>query len=536
MAINQHMPISKEKALELIDEKIKQFQHILDTATYDTRYNAEYHKAYYGTEGLLNELFSEEEVRKFSWKVSTSSLFRVITPYIDYEKELLTYKKHISKCISQLNVYKEKIQNFWEEPVVTKNTINGAMNPKADVLLVTATKVESKAVIEIFQDATIQVPQRVLIGERIYHSIGSVNGAKIFMVQSEMGSGGPGASLQTVEKGIHALSPDIVIMVGIAFGMDSEKQSIGEILVSQQLMLYELQRVGTKDEGTKIILRGDKAHASPRLLSYFRSADIDWDESKCKVNFGLILSGEKLVDNIDFRQQLCDLCPETIGGEMEGSGLYVACLDKKVDWILVKSICDWADGNKNENKDNQQKLAAGNAASFVLHVLQQIPFTGKEQEWEGVSSQGSLKINAEKLYNIQKSEKIKDAAKAIDMKFAKFSGPKYQELVKCFKDESKSTLKLNFINPLYSQNDIDFVYQYDISKFDYNLSSEILQFFEDLSEAENARIYIQNNCKNPDPQIQTLCMIEYQNMKSYIKSSICKIADIRSQLKNIYET
>jgi hypothetical protein len=148
-----------------------------------------------------------------------------------------------------------------------------------------------------------------------------------------------------------------------------------------------------------------------------------------------------------------------------------------------------------------------------------------------------LKTNAEKIFNIQKSEKIKDAAKAIDIKFAKFSAPKYQQLAEIFKNENKFTSKSNYVpvNPLYSQNDIDFVFKYDISIFDYNLSSEIHQFFEDLSEAENARIYIQNNCKKPDPQIKTLCTIEYQNMKSYILSSIYKVADIRLQLKKIYE-
>ena len=41
--------------------------------------------------------------------------------------------------------------------------------------------------------------------------------------------------------------------------------------------------------------------------------------------------------------------------------------DAKVEWILVKAICDWADGNKN---DNAQSLAAGNAADFVRHVIQ----------------------------------------------------------------------------------------------------------------------------------------------------------------------
>jgi hypothetical protein len=44
-----------------------------------------------------------------------------------------------------------------------------------------------------------------------------------------------------------------------------------------------------------------------------------------------------------------------------------------VDWILVKAICDWADGQKEHDRPARQKLAAKNAARFVLHVLQQAP-------------------------------------------------------------------------------------------------------------------------------------------------------------------
>jgi hypothetical protein len=55
---------------------------------------------------------------------------------------------------------------------------------------------------------------------------------------------------------------------------------------------------------------------------------------------------------------------------MEGTGLYVACENKKVDWILVKGICDWADGNKAQEKESRQKTAADNAAMFVLYALQ----------------------------------------------------------------------------------------------------------------------------------------------------------------------
>ncbi len=52
----------------------------------------------------------------------------------------------------------------------------------------------------------------------------------------------------------------------------------------------------------------------------------------------------------------------------------VSCQDKKVDWILVKAICDWADGHKAKDKKARQQTAAHNAASFVLHALQFAPF------------------------------------------------------------------------------------------------------------------------------------------------------------------
>ncbi len=60
---------------------------------------------------------------------------------------------------------------------------------------------------------------------------------------------------------------------------------------------------------------------------------------------------------------------------MEGMGLYDAASEKHVDWILIKAICDWADGNKGRNKDENQQLAAENAARFVLHVIGQGEFS-----------------------------------------------------------------------------------------------------------------------------------------------------------------
>jgi nucleoside phosphorylase len=258
---------------------------------------------------------------------------------------------------------------FGEQAKQLREVLHRTTGMSANVLLVTITKVESRAVMQLFEEATGQLARPQPIAGSIYHNLGQVNGAHIFMALSEMGAGGIGAALQTVQKGIKALAPLAVIMVGIAFGINQQKQAIGDILVSQQLWLYDLQRVGQ----AAIIPRGDKPHASSRLLNYLRSGDLYWDDSRGKVSFGLILTGDKLVDNVDYRDQLRQFEQEAIGGEMEGAGLYVACQDAHVDWILVKGICDWGNGQKEQDTVQHEQLAARNAVAFVLHTLQQTP-------------------------------------------------------------------------------------------------------------------------------------------------------------------
>lgn len=117
------MRISKSKAIKLIDEKIKQFKKILENATYENRYGNAYHLAYYGTEDLLTDLFSKDEAKNFHKNVSSIGIFSLGGP-IDYAQELRDYKKYINKCIAQLQIYRERIQNFWEaeEPIDSKKT------------------------------------------------------------------------------------------------------------------------------------------------------------------------------------------------------------------------------------------------------------------------------------------------------------------------------------------------------------------------------------------------------------------------------
>jgi nucleoside phosphorylase len=241
--------------------------------------------------------------------------------------------------------------------------------PKPDIVLVTVNKYETRAVLDAFAAATGAEAVAVPIDDRVYHNLGTLNGTTVYHAISEMGSGGPGGMQQTVDKAIRSLDPGAVIALGIAFGVDEAEQAIGDILLSKQLRLYELQRVGKQ---SKIILRGGRPDAAPRLVNHFRGfADAKWDGAS--VTPGVLLTGEKLVDDVDYRKQLQTLESEAIGGEMEGAGLYVSGYDHKVDWIVVKAICDFADGNKGVDKAARQKLAAKNATEFVVQALRYAP-------------------------------------------------------------------------------------------------------------------------------------------------------------------
>jgi len=239
--------------------------------------------------------------------------------------------------------------------------------PRPDVLLVTVNEHETRAVYGEFKAAMGTGATAVSLDRRVYRNLGRLNGTTVYHALSEMGSGSVGAMQQTVEKAILALDPAAVIAIGVAFGVSEKKQSIGDILLSRQLRPYDLQRVGSE-----IILRGDKPHASPRLINHFDGfAQTAWQGAK--VTPGVLLTGEKLIDDIDYRNTLLAIEGEAVGGEMEGAGLYVPCYEHKVDWIVIKAICDWADGKKARNKTARQKKAAKNSVQFFIQALQNAP-------------------------------------------------------------------------------------------------------------------------------------------------------------------
>lgn len=252
---------------------------------------------------------------------------------------------------------------------ISGTEINHLLNGEL-ILIVTATDLETSHTHNKIKplegyDKTLKLFE----GDLTYY-FGKFGNYNIAHVQSSMGSLSRSSSIMTISTALNKLNAKIVVMVGIAFGVNEQKQKIGDVLISESIIPYNSKRVGRKET----ILRGIEEPASKILLNRFKNAKTTWEhiteeDYTVKLIPTRLLSGEELIDNIEHRKQLIKLYPESKGGEMEGVGLSAAC-SNKVNWIIVKGICDFADGEKNQNKTSHQEIAINAALSLCLNVFE----------------------------------------------------------------------------------------------------------------------------------------------------------------------
>lgn len=187
-------------------------------------------------------------------------------------------------------------------------------------------------------------------------------------VQCAMGAMSRSSSIVTITDTLNILQPKLVLMPGIAFGINKSKQNIGDVLIAEVVYPYNFKRIGSET-----IQRGIPLVANKTLVNRFKSIIPQWEfildnTKKAEITCVAMLSGEELVDNKRYRDALVKEFRNVKGGEMEGAGVYAACNDK-VPCVLAKSICDFADGEKEINKNKNQQLAIETSLSACLELF-----------------------------------------------------------------------------------------------------------------------------------------------------------------------
>lgn len=192
-----------------------------------------------------------------------------------------------------------------------------------------------------------------------------------------LGMGRVQATAATVDA-IHRWHPRYVVLVGIAGGVAARGVNLGDVLVAEQVVDYELQKLTRK--GPEV--RWTVHQPDPRLLGAARNLrDSDWlaliaterpggGAPTCHI--GPIASGDKVIAFGAALAKYRKTWSKLIGTEMEAGGAAIAAFQaaEAPGFFMVRGVSDLADEEKNsEYVEKWRSYACDAAASYAMALL-----------------------------------------------------------------------------------------------------------------------------------------------------------------------
>lgn len=185
-------------------------------------------------------------------------------------------------------------------------------------------------------------------------------------------------------------SPRFILVNGIAGGLSRQDQEFGDVVVSDSVVYYESGKVGGKGKE----YRSKQFLSDGSLLNgLLNLRDSRWkhrlpprpdgtDETQDipHLHFGPIASGEKVIACATEARRLLDMNRNLIAVEMESAGVASVAFSaiKRIGFLTVRAICDFADVLKN---DDWHEYATHSAASCLRAFLEERPVATSEGNW-----------------------------------------------------------------------------------------------------------------------------------------------------------
>lgn len=180
--------------------------------------------------------------------------------------------------------------------------------------------------------------------------------------------------------------PKLLLMTGIAAGVKG-KCNIGDILVADPCWDWGSGKMTVVDGKAKFLSAPHQIPLNTRLRvllkemavakTYLKEIRQNWDMGKGKksenelcLHVAPIASGAVVIEDPDTLALVVSQNRETIGVEMEAYGLLAATIysngSNKTEALVIKSVCDFADIEKN---DEWQAYAAYTSTEFAYRLL-----------------------------------------------------------------------------------------------------------------------------------------------------------------------
>lgn len=274
--------------------------------------------------------------------------------------------------------------------------IDEQSNAAIDILVITAMlEPEFTEVLSVIEDQTHEKPYSTAdYSHRIRGRLADTSASVLVATQDDMGMANAGI---LATKLILRYRPKYVVMTGIAAGIDSKTQQVGDILVPSHTYDLAMGKL-EEDEDMSFIFKPKFYQKDARdhfshvgdilgsardtdfqnaLLSVLRAALPDACKKLLKrgiqVHHGSFGSGGTVIAAEEEAQFYRKINGGLIGFDMEAHAVVTAAaecgLENKPYVLVAKAICDFAGTDKKKNKDLKQRLAARASAIYFHHFF-----------------------------------------------------------------------------------------------------------------------------------------------------------------------
>ncbi len=303
------------------------------------------------------------------------------------------YKKKLKKDMKNYaDTRKEELNRAWEYynyaitmKFFNKNyiTLNDKhikdLLSKCKIMVITANKIERTVLHHKIIENGSNIMTRILCESTAYYIFRWGKYWVAHIHQSQTGAGKDMGTSATISDALKFFTPNVIISLGVAFGIDHEAQNIGDVLVSKRLFPYSENKRDEdeiKPDRTQDKTIDDWLHVRLENAIGFLEG----------VTYGGILSGGSVMSSFEEKDRVClgYTKPDyIIGGEMEGNAVFQYTKKLGIPGVVIKGICDWGVAKNDIYSDNpirEEKLKDSLQAFAMEQVVEKCNLLFNDKE------------------------------------------------------------------------------------------------------------------------------------------------------------
>jgi len=192
---------------------------------------------------------------------------------------------------------------------------------------------------------------------------------------------GSSSSAVTATQVLSMFNPKLILMVGIAAGIKG-KVDLGDVLVADSSWDWESGKSTVEADKSIFKTAPHQIQLDQRYRDTFQNVAVsragldaiqnDWSQpmkvNRLKLHVGPIVSGSSVLEDPSLVERIQSQHRGVIGIEMEGYGVALASSlsSSGAKWLLIKSVCDFAGPDKNDDYQAYSAYTSSKVADYFL--------------------------------------------------------------------------------------------------------------------------------------------------------------------------